>query len=82
VTRKLYTGPIINVSFDGSICEHAGECVRGMASVFDTGKRPWINPEAAHTDALADHLREVIARCPSGALGVEPLAHGTPDISQ
>jgi uncharacterized Fe-S cluster protein YjdI len=82
VTRKLYTGPVINVSFDGSICEHAGECVRGMASVFDTGKRPWINPDAADTDVLANQLRDVIARCPSGALRVEVHSKETRDVSQ
>lgn len=71
MTRKLYTGPIVNVSFDGAICEHAAECVRGMPDVFDTAKRPWINPEVANTPDLADRLREVIRRCPSGALRIE-----------
>lgn len=82
MTRKLYTGPIIDVSFDGSLCEHAGECVRGMSSVFNTSKRPWIDPEVANTDALASQLREVIARCPSGALRVEHPSRETRDVSQ
>jgi uncharacterized Fe-S cluster protein YjdI len=82
MTRKLYTGPIINVSFDGAICEHAAECVRGMPSVFDTGKRPWINPEVASTTALARDLREVIARCPSGALRVEEHTNEPDDVSR
>lgn len=71
MTRKRYTGPILDVSFDGAICEHAAECVRGMPTVFDTAKRPWINPEAANTEELAEHLREVIRLCPSGALHIE-----------
>lgn len=78
MTRKLYTGPIVNVSFDGDICEHAAECVRGMPSVFDTAKRPWINPEAASSDELADTLRDVIRRCPSGALRIEEHEPATP----
>ncbi|MGC4106389.1 MAG: (4Fe-4S)-binding protein [Thermomicrobiales bacterium] len=61
----------MNVSFDGAVCEHAAECVRGMPEVFDTAKRPWINPEVANTPERADHLRDVIRRCPSGALRIE-----------
>lgn len=82
MTRKLYTGPILDVSFDGSICEHAAECVRGMPSVFNTSSRPWINPEVAQTEALADQLRDVIARCPSGALRVEEHTDNAREVSQ
>lgn len=74
MARKRYTGPIMDISFDGDLCQHAAECVRGMPEVFDTAKRPWINPEVADTAALADHLREVIRRCPSGALRIEEHA--------
>ena len=70
MTRRLYTGPIVDVSFDGAICQHAAECVRGMPTVFDPTRRPWIDPERADTEAAAQQLRDVIARCPSGALGV------------
>ena len=81
MTRKLYTGPLVDVSFDAKVCQHAAECVRGMPAVFNTSKRPWINPEAASTEELADELRAVIHRCPSGALHIEehdrpgPLDH-------
>lgn len=71
MTRRLYTGPLVDVSYDREICRHAAECVRGMPEVFDTHKRPWINPEVADTQELADHLREVIGRCPTRALHVE-----------
>jgi len=70
MTRKAYTGPLVDVSFDGEVCRHAAECVLGMAAVFDTSARPWINPDAASTPALADQLREVVGRCPSGALEI------------
>lgn len=36
VTRKLYTGPIVDVSFDLEVCQHSANCVRGMPEVFDT----------------------------------------------
>lgn len=68
--RKSYTGPVVDVSFDGEVCQHAGECVRGMPDVFDTGRRPWIDPTHAGTADLADRLRVVVGRCPSGALAI------------
>lgn len=71
MTRKIFTGKLVDVSFDGALCQHAGECVRGMPTVFDTSSRPWINPESATSAELADQLREVVARCPSAALQIE-----------
>lgn len=77
MARKTYTGPIVDVSFDGEVCEHAAECVRGMPSVFNTAKRPWIDPGVANTEELASQLREVVGRCPSGALRIHE--HPTAD---
>lgn len=71
MARKLYTGPLVDVSFDGELCWHAAECVRGMPEVFDTAKRPWIDPRHAADEAAADKLRDVVARCPSRALLIE-----------
>jgi len=70
MTRRVYTGPVVDVSFDGEVCRHSAECIRGMASVFDTSARPWINPTRADSEELASSLRDVVARCPSGALGI------------
>ena len=67
--RKTYAGADVAVSFDPEVCEHAAECVRGLPSVFDTKKRPWIQPDGA---AAADVI-EVVGRCPSGALRIEAL---------
>jgi uncharacterized Fe-S cluster protein YjdI len=71
MARKTYTGPLLDVTFDGALCQHAAECVRGMPGVFDTSARPWINAEAATDEESAALLREVIGRCPSGALAVQ-----------
>jgi uncharacterized Fe-S cluster protein YjdI len=70
MARKTYTGPLLDVSFDGDVCRHAAECVRGMPTVFDTAVRPWIDPARADSEGAAQTLREVIGRCPSGALHV------------
>lgn len=77
--KKTYEGQSITVTFEARRCLHAAECVRGLPEVFDTAKRPWIQPDGA----AADRLTEVVRRCPSGALQYE-LADGgteTPDRS-
>lgn len=71
MTRKTFTGPIVDVSFDGELCRHAAECVNGMPEVFDVSRRPWIDPGQAADADRAAHLREVVGRCPSGALHIE-----------
>jgi uncharacterized Fe-S cluster protein YjdI len=66
MARKTYTGTHLDVTFDLDVCIHAGECVRRLPAVFDTGRKPWILPDAG--DAAA--IRAAVAGCPSGALEV------------
>lgn len=61
---RPYAGTDITVSFDAARCRHFAECVRGLPDVFDVDGRPWIAPD----NAAADEVAEVIRRCPSGAL--------------
>ncbi|MFE3019574.1 (4Fe-4S)-binding protein [Streptomyces sp. NPDC059256] len=61
---KEYTGREITVTFAPRRCLHAAECVRGLSQVFDLERRPWISPD----DAPADQVAEVVRRCPSSAL--------------
>lgn len=67
---KVYRGPIVDVSFDGPKCIHSGNCTGGMPEVFNTTRRPWVNPEEADTPDKADELRRVVGTCPSGALQI------------
>lgn len=62
--RKTYEGTDVDVSFDPEVCQHAGNCVRGLPAVFDTKGRPWITPDAAGADEVVAQVK----RCPSGAL--------------
>lgn len=64
---KQYVSDKIDVTYDVKRCIHAAECVRGLPAVFDTAKRPWIQP----TNASADDVAEVVMRCPTGALHFE-----------
>jgi uncharacterized Fe-S cluster protein YjdI len=50
------------VRYDPAICIHAGECVRGLPSVFNLSKKPC---------ASAAAVIEQVEHCPSGALTYE-----------
>jgi uncharacterized Fe-S cluster protein YjdI len=67
VSRKTYEGREVDVSFDPDVCIHAAECVKGLPAVFDTGRRPWIQPD----NAPAGEVVAQVGRCPSGALRIE-----------
>ena len=75
--EKAYTSPDITVFYDAKLCIHAAECVRGLPLVFDTTKKPWIDP----TQGTADAIAEVIHNCPSGALRYERLDSGAAETA-
>lgn len=45
-------------------CIHSAICFRGLPSVFDPQKRPWVTIGGADTDTIIAQVE----RCPSGAL--------------
>src|SRR5699024_44353 len=61
---KTYVSDGIDVSYDKNRCLHAAECVKGLPEVFDVKERPWIQPQHAHANQVA----EIVERCPTGAL--------------
>ncbi len=63
-TLHLYHGEEIDVTWDAKRCTHEAECLRRLGAVFDRGRRPWVLPDAAPTDQVA----ETITHCPTGAL--------------
>lgn len=67
MARKEYRSERAVVSFDPKRCIHARYCVRGLPEVFDPSERPWVRPEQAQPDRVA----EVVMRCPTGALQFE-----------
>jgi uncharacterized Fe-S cluster protein YjdI len=66
--RKSFEGTGVTISFDSEVCQHSGNCVKGLAAVFDSKQKPWINPDGASVDEVVAQ----VAQCPSGALRVEP----------
>lgn len=67
MSRRRYTGHAIDVTFDAQICQHSGNCVKGLPAVFDAAKKPWIQPDGSSAEAVT----AAVAQCPSGALQVE-----------
>jgi len=59
-----YEGDEVTVTWDRERCIHAQACVRGLPSVFDPDRRPWIEPNQAEADAV----EAVVPQCPTGAL--------------
>jgi uncharacterized Fe-S cluster protein YjdI len=64
-----YKNDKLVVRFDPGICIHAAECVRGLPSVFDVSKKPWIDVNGAAPAAIIEQVEQ----CPSGALSYELL---------
>jgi uncharacterized Fe-S cluster protein YjdI len=61
---ERYSNGEITVTYDSDICTHAARCVKGLPSVFNAHKKPWIDV----TGATANEIEAQVARCPSGAL--------------
>lgn len=61
---STYSGADIDVQWDGRLCIHMAECGNAAGDLFVGGRDPWCVPD---TTSRAD-VREVVERCPSGAL--------------
>ena len=61
---RSYEGQAATVHFNSLLCSHSARCAKQADAIFNTGQRPWIQPD----NGTLDEIREVIAACPSGAL--------------
>lgn len=59
-----YEGTEITVYYNRLLCSHAAECGRLQKAVFDSSRRPWVEPDNGSAEAVL----EVMRACPSGAL--------------
>ena len=69
---RTYASDRIEVTWEPRLCVHVGECFQRLPDVFDPWSRPWVRPDAADPDSVA----EVVMRCPSGALHFRRLDGG------
>ena len=65
---KIYAGRDGDVSWNGRLCIHIGECGRAANTLFVGGREPWCQPDTVGPDTTA----EVVARCPTGSLAWHP----------
>jgi uncharacterized Fe-S cluster protein YjdI len=64
MTEKKYTNGEITVVWRPEVCQHSSRCWKGLISVFDPRKKPWINI----TGDTSESIVEQVKKCPSGAL--------------
>ena len=64
MTQKTYRKGDLSVIWKPDLCIHSANCVRGLPTVFDNKRKPWIKLEEADREAI---MRQV-EKCPSGAL--------------
>ena len=72
---RRYVGEQIDITYSLKRCIHAGKCVIHLPDVFDRHGRPWIRPN----DATPDQIAQVILMCPTGALHFERKDGGLPE---
>lgn len=76
---KEYSNGEVTIIWKPDLCIHSANCVKGLPNVFRPKEKPWINVDAAATEALKDQ----VDKCPSGALSYymnAQAADGKPSI--
>lgn len=63
-SEKEYTNGEITIVWKQYLCQHSGNCVRGLPEVFRAKVQPWINPRGASSDEMMAQVK----KCPSSAL--------------
>lgn len=66
MSRRIitYDGTAIDVTWNGRLCIHVGECGRAEGDLFVGGREPWCEPDRVSVEDVI----EVVERCPTGAL--------------
>ena len=68
-----FDGEQLDVSWDGRLCIHVGECTRAKGELFVSGRKPWGQPDLGK----AEYVAGVCRRCPTGALTYDPFCDGS-----
>ncbi len=62
--KHFYKNGHITVAWQPDLCQHSGNCFKGLPRVFNPKRKPWIEMEQADTETIMNQVK----RCPSGAL--------------
>ncbi len=62
--KICYPGEKIDVEWDARLCIYIDECGTSEGELFVADRKPWCDPDKA----LAEHVAEIVERCPTGAL--------------
>ena len=64
---KTYSTDEVTVLWQSALCQHSGNCVKHLSSVFKPKEQPWIQLE--NSDAAS--VINAVSKCPSGALSIQ-----------
>jgi len=70
--KTTYQGKNIDVQWDSRLCIHIGECGYSSGDLFVGGRDPWCRPDLVDDD----YVKDVVRRCPSGALTYNDKTQG------
>ncbi len=59
---KTYTKEDLIVKWELEKCIHSAICFHGLPSVFDPGKKPWVNMDGAQKEEILNQVKVPI-RC-------------------
>jgi uncharacterized Fe-S cluster protein YjdI len=59
-----YSNDDITVTWKPDICMHSTLCWKGLITVFNPQKKPWIKMDGSTTERIIEQVK----KCPSGAL--------------
>ena len=68
----MFSGKTIDVLWDSRLCIHVSECGQAAGDLFVGGRKPWCQPDLSDTD----EAKQIVERCPSGALAYRDKAGG------
>ena len=77
--KKIYEfpGDNVNVSWNGRLCIHIAECGQAKGDLFVSGRQPWCQPDLVGVN----DVKEVVERCPSGALAYQVKDGSNPETA-
>ncbi|MFC0184244.1 Zn-finger domain of CDGSH type-containing protein [Pseudarcicella hirudinis] len=73
--KKKYTNGEVTVLWEPQKCIHSAICFKGLPTVFDPRKRPWVTIEGDSTEKIIQQIKA----CPSGALAYKMNDENNPE---